>query len=349
MKGFCRDEGSRNGAIGDIFGERQFVMGMAMLWIMAFHADFSVRTAVGRMIKIYGYTGADIFLLCSGFGCFCSLEKDPDAVTFIRRRAARILPAWLVFMAVWLPAARCLHDLPVRAMVGNLLGVQTFTALWEKSFNWYIGAMWLFYFLAPYLHGICRSSSLRKNTLVLGILMVMAFPFWDTNNLIICITRLPVCYLGMMLAKYSAKPLNRRTRAAAAAGIVPAYVLLELVGRTAPELLWSRGLYWQPLILAVFGLCLLLYQTARCMRKAVPILYKLICRIGRCSFECYLIHILINDVVSVLISNQRFPRSKLTASVAAMASIVLAMCFERTLAHAMVLMKRNRAVPKINP
>lgn len=57
------------------------LMGIAMLWVMLFHA-YGLSTSILplRVLRATGFAGVDIFLLLSGMGICCSLarrERNP--------------------------------------------------------------------------------------------------------------------------------------------------------------------------------------------------------------------------------------------------------------------------------
>ena len=86
------------------------------------------------------------------------------------------------------------------AHVGNVFAVQNFTGL-GSDFNWYISAIMLMYFLAPYFKEIVDRTEEKKQLLVVGLLIMISIPFWNSENLIITISRIPIYYIGMFFGK----------------------------------------------------------------------------------------------------------------------------------------------------
>lgn len=286
----------------NVFDDRFFAMGLAMLWIVVFHVSFWLDNRLLRFVKDLGYGGVDVFLLCSGFGCFCSLERNGDVNSFLTARVKRIMPVWLVYMLFWIPARLLLGDLPVTAIIGNILCIQGFTML-GKSVNWYISALWFFYLLSPYLHGVCKRNTPNRNILTMCFFGVCSIPFWNSNALIIGVSRLPVFYLGMILAKRKDEILDVKKQAAIIVAAILGVLMIALFMEFAEELLWSYALYWYPFIFIAFGLCLASYWGGRLLvRLKMTGVYQCVCGIGRLSFEYYLVHILILDVMQEGIS-----------------------------------------------
>jgi peptidoglycan/LPS O-acetylase OafA/YrhL len=75
---------------------RTELMGVAMLWVMFFHAsDLDMGHEALEWIRAAGFGGVDIFILLSAMGLALSLsKKEVDYSSFMTRRAQRILPAY---------------------------------------------------------------------------------------------------------------------------------------------------------------------------------------------------------------------------------------------------------------
>ena len=123
------------------------------------------------------------------------------------------MPTWLSYMIFWIPVQLFLSDLPMTAIIGNLLCIQGFVTL-DNSVNWYIGALWFFYFLSPYLHGICKRNTSKGDVLMMCFLWMCSVPFWGYDGQLIGVSRLPVFYLGMILAKHKEGILDGRKQMA---------------------------------------------------------------------------------------------------------------------------------------
>ena len=85
-----------------IFKHRNFWVGVAMVWIVFFHSAVMVSWVPLNVFKDLGYAGVDICLFASGIGCYYSLEKDPDILRFLKRRATRLAPVYYCFIIPWL-------------------------------------------------------------------------------------------------------------------------------------------------------------------------------------------------------------------------------------------------------
>lgn len=327
--------------IKDIFSHRYFIMGLSMVWIMFFHADFNVDNTIISHIKDTGYGGVDVFLMCSGFGCFCSLEKNNDVLTFINKRFVRIMPSWIIYMLFWIPATWLVRGISLQAVLGNLFCIQSLTTL-GNSMNWYISAIWIFYILSPYLHAFCKKLTLGKNLLLLLIMVTISIPFWGVTELIVGVSRLAVFYLGMLLAKHQNYEISFKNIVVSLGGCILGFSVLIVCMHYFPTIMWSHALYWYPFIFIVFGIgilatfleCLL----SKCKLNAVN---NLINYIGRVSFEIYLIQVLYFNVIRFVILKNVLPNSNIIWLFALITTIPISAVFHFMVGRIMILVYRR--------
>ena len=129
---------------------RSELMGIAMLWVMLFHAyEFHFGIGLLDSVKELGFGGVDMFILLSGLGMYGSLvrRKDESLRKYFLRRCGRILPTY------WLVVG--LYSLWLRAQGRISLGVAAWSMstlhYWFRipgSFNWYVPAMMALYLYA---------------------------------------------------------------------------------------------------------------------------------------------------------------------------------------------------------
>lgn len=286
----------KNIYIKDLFNQRNFFMGFAMLWIVLFHSELSINIPyiekIFHAIKGIGYGGVDIFLFCSSIGCYHSLNKNSDYLSFIKRRFWRLYPTYFIFITIWIIYKEIYSNISFNAIIGNYFCIQNFTSL-GNDFNWYISAIWLFYLLTPYLYCLCNQLSLKYNLFVILLLILFSIVFWNNNTLIITISRLPIFYTGLLFVKYKNTLLNINK--------IYLSILITFLGTIFlffnvyffSEYLWSHALFWYPFILITPGLCIILFLLTQILIKIkLKYLIKFVSYIGKISFEIYLIHIL---------------------------------------------------------
>ncbi len=286
----------------DLLRYRQAWLGIALLWIIVYHLPFALPLV--NFPKIIGYGGVDICFFASGIGCFYSLTADSDIGNFIQRRLKRLMPTYVVFMIGWLAVKLILGDFSIPMAIGNLLALQHFSGH-ENAFNWYIGAALLFYFLAPYFKMIVDRSSPACKYLFLLFLFVCSVPFWQANTHIITVSRLPVFYIGMLIADLCRQ--SKRISVGHVLGAILSCVLgllfLAVSFKWASQYLWSHGLYWYPFALITPPLCMAIsYFLFLCERiKIAKPIHWFLSLCGSYSFELYLVHILLFFLIPLVI------------------------------------------------
>lgn len=290
----------------DILKYRSAWLGFAMLWIVWCHLGIYFNFYPIAFVKNIGYGGVDICLLASGMGCYFSLRKDPSLLGFYRRRVARLFPTWLCFIVAWILWRFLSGQLPASAILGNLLGIQGWTGL-GYDFNWYIGALFMFYLLSPLLKEIADAiKSTRQCILALGIMLVLTIPFWNSGSYIISITRLPVYFIGMLFGKYfsAEQDVTPKTVWCFVAMAFAGACLLFAAHRCLEAYLWSHGLYWYPFMLIAPGICVTLSFLLHSLRGNAfgRILNSILSTLGVYSFEIYLVHAMLFEIIRHMIA-----------------------------------------------
>lgn len=273
---------------------REELMGIAMLWVMLFHAyAFHFQVAALDTVKELGFSGVDGFFLLSGVGLYGSIvrrESEPFSAYFARR-CARVLPAyWLVvgIYSLWLRAQGRL------SLKTALWSLSTFHYWFHipGSFNWYIPALLLFYLLAPFWVRLLRRSRCK------GLLTILAFPAAyglyrlsipvGLNYMSDFLDRVPAFALGLLAGCCISEgtPLTRKHAAAWAAGAAAGAVTAFLLAR---GVLYISTCY----IAAAFVMPLCLF-----FAKTLDVLHwEPLCRIlrffGTYSLEIYLLNVVV--------------------------------------------------------
>lgn len=324
---------------------RSVWMGVAMLWIVWFHVPLVPAGEGMAFFRKLGYGGVDMCLFASGVGCFYSLQKDPDAGRFMGRRLRRLAPVYLTVMALWLPWQYSRGAATIPTIIGNLFGIQHLTTL-NSDFNWYISAILLLYIFAPYLKSVIDSHGLRGRALFLAVLLVLVIPFWMSGEYIIVITRIPVFYMGMLFAAGAGE--GRRINAWQwPLGFVLmafAVAVIWLGFERIPDKMWAYGVYWCPYVLIAPYLCVVLSTVMSWLDRTAAgrAVVRALSVVGEYSFEIYLLHIPMVDIVSEMITNRglgshRTPIWLASLCVLAVACVVL----RKTAELAVRLLKRG--------
>lgn len=301
---------------------RAGLMGIAILLVMACHAEF--RIPIWRILyPLYTvqrllYGGVDIFFFLSGFGVCRSLDRNPDAAAFFGRRLRRVYPIYLPLAVLWVIAWSVLTPpLPFNSVMGVLTGLGFWMQL-PYQFMWFVPAILVFYLLSPCMHAfLTRRRNLHLAfAILLALSVALALPTFYTWQ-ILASSRLPVYIAGMYfsLAFRKERRGNILFELAAYAIMVGGfYVIIHMPEWVADWDMYYCGLFNYPFLLIVPGFCLLLARLADLVRRCFLRPVVRFCeRLGRCSLELCLIHFLVFQVMRELIEFNNWIRLLLMA------------------------------------
>lgn len=278
---------------GRLRSHRQALMGIAIFLIMFCHNSMWTRIAplgeLNRYAKVLAQVGVDIFLFCSGYGLYFSWKKSGSLLTFYRKRAVRILPAYFIVMALWcLCQAFFGEDVCLSLKRFSLL---TFFTEGELTI-WYIPGILLLYGLYPLLFRLCQSGK----RLILFSAGLICLSFWialtpsealpwglEAVNEVLLV-RIPVFLLGSCCARLNgeARPISRWVWLAFGL-LLMAGIVLSVEHVTALSYWWVNRLLFLPLVLCLVSLLL------PCLEKG-GVVYRLFAFLGGITLELYLIH-----------------------------------------------------------
>jgi peptidoglycan/LPS O-acetylase OafA/YrhL len=277
-------------------------LGIALLWIVLYHLP--INWGPLQYPRAIGYGGVDICFFASGIGCFYSLSSDSNVFAFMKRRTKRLVPTYLIFIAMWLFYQYVCGNLDCQMAIGNIFALQ-YLAGKGNYFNWYITAIFLFYLLAPYFKAIAEQKNTVHKIAFLTFLLMCSIPFWNTAY-IVMITRFPIFYLGMLFANMCKKDtiIDKKKIITLAISFIFGLGSLLLVFLFAYQYLWSYGLYWYPFILITPPLCLAISYICMILEKskATTKIVGFFSLCGDYSFELYLVHMLMFAIIPSVIS-----------------------------------------------
>lgn len=271
---------------------RNELKGIAILWVVFFHAQLGLEDLLYQVQRI-GYGGVDLFFFLSGFGLYHTLERDADLGRYLKRRARRLLPAYLPFCVVWLAVMLPLQGSGIarslRIVAGNLTMCGFFAGV-ELNISWYISAMLLSILLAPLLYTVLRGEKyFWARAAALICLLFAAGLGYIGDGRYMAISRLPVFALGMVFAAPQAKVDSSPKLVAGLAGAFAAgLAVLQLCLNRRPEWLIPYAMYWHPFVLITPGLCVGLSWLFAKLPKAVGKPFALL---GKASFEIFLFNV----------------------------------------------------------
>ena len=284
-------------------------MGFAILWVIFFHFGYKPPDPLAAL-QSSGYSGVDIFFFASGIGCYLSYSRDKNAAAFIKRRFIRIMPTYFVFMVIWCTYKVITDGMDFTTVLGNIFCVQDLTGK-DGSFNWYFGAMWIFYLLTPYFVAVADKIKKPAGCVLFCLLLVLfSFPFWNVKALIIIVTRMPVYFLGMYLAKRSQESDEKISLKfmliATVLSIISMAAFIVCYFKLHDEL-WNYGLWWYPFIITAPTICLYLSFISKQLEKKTvgQKILKAFSFIGSYTFELFLVHMFVFKEVSSMIMERQ--------------------------------------------
>lgn len=293
----------------EVIKYRKIWMGFAILWVIFFHFGYKPPDPLAAL-QSSGYSGVDIFFFASGIGCYLSYSRDKNAAAFIKRRFIRIMPTYFVFIVIWCTYKVITDGMDFTTVLGNIFCVQDLTGK-DGSFNWYFSAMWIFYLLTPYFVAVADKIKKPAGCVLFCLLLVLfSFPFWNVKALIIIVTRMPVYFLGMYLAKRSQESDDKISLKfmliATVLSIISMAAFIVCYFKLHDEL-WNYGLWWYPFIITAPTICLYLSFICKQLEKksAGRNILKAFSFIGSYTFELFLVHMFVFKEVSSMIMERQ--------------------------------------------
>lgn len=320
-------------------------MGIAMLWIVFFHASISCSGALS-WIKTIGYGGVDIFLFASGIGNYSSYLRDRDPLAFLKRRIQRLAPVYIPFIIIWLTYKLVMDTSFLKYTVGNFFAIQGFTSN-GGEFNWYLTGILICYILTPYLAQFVSEHSTKQTALMILGLLLISVAFWNDKRLIISITRLPIYTIGMLFKKHEDKVLYIKSKLLLVITFLAGSAILFIAYRCFRQLLWNYGLHWYPFILITPGLCMIISFVISAIENKhwTSVLFRPILSflslVGKSSFETYLIHIFAFDILAGVNAKHPLSHKSLTYACVGLCAILFAIAVNYTITQ--VQKKKTRA------
>lgn len=267
------------------------LMGLAMLWIMAYHAFFWTPAWPWlKDLKEQGFCGVDIFLLLSALGVSMSLSRRQESYwAYLKRRLVRVLPLYLLVSGVYALALRLAGRINLK------------TAAWTVStlfywlgkphcFNWYIPALVGFYLIAPPAVRLLRR--VRWPGMVVAVAWAGCFvlyhicaPTGPVELLGGTVMRLPVFLLGLLLGIFLSRGERLRLWQGAAWLALPWLIpVLQRIVRP----------YYLPAGFSFCLVCVPLCLAVAWLLERLPGggLRWLLQKIGESSLEIYLLNVI---------------------------------------------------------
>lgn len=245
---------------------RTQLMGFAMLWIMWFHSPFYGKGEVWHFIHNIGFYGVDMFLMVSGLGLYFSMRKSKSIGEFYKKRAVRILPAYLLVAVCWYLFYK--KEVTVGNVILSILGVNYFRGTIyniREYFDWFLPTLMLFYLLTPLYDKLFQKAKVKwKFTLlcmtVSPLLCILSFHKFHNEVLYGSFVRIPVFLLGYWIGwfLYEKKEESKGSWMVYLAMLFTGAALAYYIQTYVTNHTVFRGLNCYPALLAAPALCAVL-------------------------------------------------------------------------------------------
>ena len=274
-------------------------MGISMIMVMIFHtANPSVHLFGIEMCPLKrGDLGVDFFLVLSAIGCYFSLSKNVELLSFYKKRIIRIIPTFVVCAFLY---SVVLYYTKGRPLSSFWEYVTMYALLKGDIAFWYIGNIMVCYLAMPFLY---KLSGNKKMYLLFAALftLLMFGPIYHYVGYGVSICRFPIFVISVPIAKtiYENKNksdyvITKQTFAMLTMIAIICYILTTIVFSG------EFGKYLSYLIVCIP----ILLWLAICVSMTPVSIRMILAFVGGISLEIYLLHsLIIAPVLHIFIQN----------------------------------------------
>jgi peptidoglycan/LPS O-acetylase OafA/YrhL len=311
-------------------------MGVAMLWVIAFHyGGFHFPVPIIKQLVGIGYGGVDMFLFLSGMGLYFSLSKDHDIYNFYKRRFLRIMPYYVPIVLIFL----IVHQ--KTSFLTLFYGITTI-GFWvgNYAFDWYVPSLLILYLITPFYWLVFKKEPIIATIIIVLVAIIISFLLMNTelSRLLIFTTRIPIYFIGLYVGYCLRKPSCNSTMINALMIIIMflgmIWLFINLSTYTATELL-ANGLWWYPFILITLPLLLMLSYLMNFFKSYN---YSCLKFIGQYSLVIYLLHQWILAILKSFFTDNYYS----TEMVAIVITFFAAFLYQNVIKLSINILEKNR-------
>ena len=303
---------------------RGALYGLSILWVVLFHArvvnkvDFKFGHPGSHALSVFanvirhGNVGVDVFLLLSGIFLYYSYSKNPDPVTFVKKRAVRIyVPVAVIYTAWWIVKFTIRNG--ISGMIPRLVLRETLLCFWVNGNGgaWYASLIMALYLAYPYIFAFLypqgpdtsRATSTRRVAIMVAVTYAAVISCWMTaperyDMLDVALTRIPIFMFGAYLGKFvkDGARLPKWSVLIAIAGTVAFFWCFKALrlGKCYDRYPYFLGGIFVTWVLAAA------FSGLDSLRKGNSLVLRFLSFTGGFSFELYLTHMMLNQVLRSL-------------------------------------------------
>lgn len=306
-------------------------MGIAIILILICHNTIvfphGVVENANNMLKSWATIGVDIFLICSGMGCYYSLHKSQSIAYFYKKRVCRIIPVYIIIIGFWIFIQTITHRAPLLDLLRKY-SIHTFFTEGNVT-EWYIPAILILYLITPFLYRLLlyrKNAFIFTGLFVAAVALVLSFSQYKTVRVInaFFISRIHTYMLGMIIANCLVSNRNVTNkwndtcyREATFILLIVVYIINYLYN------MWNYTVIEHVLIFPAMAVTMLFLVTAKLKdgKKSVTD------RMGAYTLEIYLCHDKFYQITSELSTYLFDERSFIISCLDNMAAVVMSVGF----------------------
>lgn len=275
--------------LGILSRHRGELMGISILLIMLEHCFMGMYSDVFLKLVRNGEIGVELFMLLSGMGIFFSLDNNPHAGQFYKRRFKRILPSYLMVVGGFFCWQDLVKEFKPVDFLSNLFRIPFFTQ--GNRWFWFFVLIVVCYLVAPLFYRWIKEGRFKLWHVLLLLLVVgVGCYFMDPSGVVrslrLLLFRIPSFLLGMLLGmRIKENPVfEAGPSIVALSGVAVFLFVLIALRHFMPELKFTVFFFSAPVLLFLFAL---LFEA--CARNA-GWLNRAFGFLGALTWECYLLH-----------------------------------------------------------
>ena len=294
---------------------RKELFGFSIITIIFFHFFEDVSQlgdgspffgAANVYNTVFGSVGVEIFIFLSGMGLFYSLSKNSNIINFYKRRASRVLPAYIIIGGLgWI-----VLDLVV-LKCGFLQFLSDFSTVsfWTqgKRLVWYISFILIMYLVYPLIFKLLNVNSRAKSNILISVLISAVIIFnialsfltpYFYDNTEVALWRTVIFLIGAWFGKalYKIEKLTYEFYLLIALSV--AFMVLTNISGANPGFLW--GIFDLRFQMTFYPFIIIIAATGFISLFDGRLINRGLSWLGGISLELYLSHVMLRAVFNSL-------------------------------------------------
>lgn len=267
---------------------RNFIYGIAILWIVFYHCGLNININFFKIIKQYGDCAVEIFFFMSGCCLYFSYTKMSNPLLFYKKRLKRVLPYYLIFYGIVFIYFNLTKDFNIKQFLLNY----SLLDFWINGLGnapWFLAGIIGFYILYPFLYKLLFNKYRFKwfyitISLIITTLLSVYLSI-KYVHLRIFIYRIPIFLIGTLMGKIVYE--NRGLKLYQLLILILFLILGYNLFNHYRDIAIYKNIYYVPLSLTiVIGLSFLFLFN----QKYIGFVNKILGFIGMFTLEIYLTH-----------------------------------------------------------